>query len=87
MNSNKHENSPDLNNSETKTEHYQKDGITLIISITANKHNGWTLQILDVDNNATTWEDSFSSIEEARKEAHEAIEQEGPEAFVGSIHF
>jgi uncharacterized protein len=64
---------------------YTKDGKTVKIDIYEDGEGGWLLEIVDEFNNSTCWEDSFATDQEALDEANEALEEEGIDAFIGTI--
>lgn len=42
----------------------------------------WTLEVVDPENTSHVWDDQFASDKDARDAAIEAIEREGPAAFM-----
>ncbi len=42
----------------------------------------WTLEVVDPENTSYVWDDQFASDSDARDAAIEAIEREGPAAFM-----
>lgn len=60
-----------------------RDGASVDVEIYEDGAGGWLLEIIDEHNNSTVWDDIFASDREALKEAMDAIEQEGIDAFIG----
>lgn len=62
---------------------FTQAGNTLQIAIYADGKGGWLLELIDVHNNSTHWEDAFSTEQAALDEALAAIREEGIEVFIG----
>ena len=62
---------------------YEEDGLTVDIEIYEDGEGGWLLEIVDEDNNATMWENSFDTDEDALAEALAAIADQGIAMFIG----
>ena len=60
-----------------------RDGETVHIDIYEDGESGWVLEIVDTNNNSTTWNESFETDTSALKEALFAIEKEGIHSFIG----
>lgn len=56
---------------------------TVHIEIYEDGESGWVLEIVDTNNNSTTWNESFETDTSALKEALFAIENEGISSFIG----
>lgn len=59
-----------------------KDDQTIRVDIYKGDDDGWFLEIVDIDNNSTVWDDPFDSDQLAFDEAMNAIEKKGILAFV-----
>ncbi|MEH6548976.1 MAG: hypothetical protein V7711_11085 [Pseudomonadales bacterium] len=70
------------NPTETKT--FEQDGVKLKATATQDEKGKWWLQLSDENSNNTDWEDPFNSLEDAMKEATDAIAEEGIQMFVGN---
>ena len=46
---------------------------------------GWTLEVVDVYNNSTVWDDVFATDTEALRVALEELEADGIEAYIGPV--
>lgn len=62
---------------------YTEGDKQLQIIISADGKGGWLLELTDVHNNSTHWEDSFKTEQAALDEALAAIREEGIDIFVG----
>lgn len=63
-----------------------QDGITVQVGIyrPAGSQDGWTLEVVDEDDNSLIWEDTFESDLDAWNEFERALSEEGIEQLVGS---
>lgn len=62
---------------------FSENGKTVSIRIYRQPQHLWTLEIADDFGNATTYETSFESEEEAYAEALDLLKTEGIDAFIG----
>ncbi len=62
---------------------FSENGKTVTIRIYKRPHQIWTLEISDEFENATVYETSFQSDEEAYAEALDLLKTEGINAFIG----
>lgn len=59
------------------------DGVRFNIEIyRLETDTAWTLEVVDPENTSHVWDDQFASDKDARDAAIEAIEREGPAAFM-----
>lgn len=59
------------------------DGVRFDIEIyRLETDTAWTLEVVDPENTSHVWDDQFASDSDARDAAIEAIEREGPAAFM-----
>jgi hypothetical protein len=63
---------------------YTVDGRSVEIHIYRMPHTGWTLEVVDDQNNSTVWDEEFATDKEALNTALTDISAEGIEAFVRS---
>ncbi len=63
-----------------------RDGITVQIGIyrIAGSKDGWSLEMVDKDNNSVVWDELFASDQLACSAFYEALEAEGIQALVNS---
>lgn len=61
---------------------YSVDGHEVEIHIYRMPDTGWSLEVVDENNNSTVWEDLFASDEEALAVALQELTDEGIEAFI-----
>lgn len=61
------------------------EGQSVQVDIYRGEHGGWILEVVDMDNNSTLWDDEFETDALALAEAKEAISQEGISSFIGSF--
>lgn len=61
------------------------DGITVQVGIfrLAGSQDGWTLEVVDEEDNSLIWEDTFETDREAWEEFERAVAEEGIEHLVG----
>jgi hypothetical protein len=60
-----------------------ENGKTLRVEIYADGKGGWLLELIDLQDNSTHWEDAFKSEQEALDEGLAAIREEGIDMFIG----
>ncbi|MDP2016638.1 hypothetical protein [Hydrogenophaga sp.] len=61
---------------------YTADGRSVEIHIYRMLNTGWTLEVVDDQNNSTVWDGEFATDEEALDAALEDIKAEGIEVFI-----
>ncbi len=61
---------------------YTADGHSVEIQIYRMLNTGWTLEVVDDQNNSTVWDGEFATDKEALDAALEDIKAEGIEAFI-----
>lgn len=61
------------------------EGITVQVGIyrAAGSQDGWTLEVIDEDDNSLIWEDTFALEQDAWDEFERALSEEGIEQLVG----
>lgn len=61
-----------------------RDGKTVRVEIYSTGKDDWILEVVDEGNNSTVWNDPFRSDDEAFREFHRSLEEEGIDSFIGS---
>ena len=61
------------------------EGITVQVGIyrAAGSKDGWTLEVIDEDDNSLIWEDSFATDAEAWEEFERAVAEDGIAQLIG----
>ncbi|KKB85988.1 hypothetical protein VW29_04410 [Devosia limi DSM 17137] len=61
------------------------EGITVQVGIyrAAGSNDGWTLEVIDEDDNSLIWEDSFATDAEAWEEFERAVAEDGISQLIG----
>jgi hypothetical protein len=62
---------------------YVANGNSVRIEIYRMPDSGWTLEVVDVHNNSTVWDDEFPTDKAALDQALKELTESGIEAFVG----
>lgn len=64
---------------------FTQDGITVQVGIYRLKdsNDGWTLEVVDDDDNSLIWEDTFPTEMDAWNEFQRALEEEGIAQLIG----
>lgn len=65
------------------TQTYTANGRSVEIQIYRMPDSGWTLEVVDQQNNSTVWDGEFATDQEALDAALADIQAEGIEAFIG----
>jgi len=63
-----------------------RNGQTVKVEIYSSGRNDWILEVVDEDNNSTTWDDPFDTDDEAFQEFECTLKKEGIESMVGHTH-
>ena len=63
-----------------------RNGQTVKVEIYSSGKNDWILEVVDEDNNSTTWDDPFDTDDEAFQEFKRTLKEEGIESMVGHTH-
>jgi hypothetical protein len=63
-----------------------RNGQTVKVEIYSSGRNDWILEVVDENNNSTTWDDPFDTDDEAFQEFERTLKEEGIESMVGHTH-